>query len=337
MKKCLNAPSLKGFNLAHSGKTKMSGNDAAQTGAKGCVNATDWVSQATATQSATNERAAKKVIATTEKSATHIITSETKSATTTATNEKTTTMTASEEVTAKGGEVWGRIHSYETLGALDGPALRTVVFFQGCPMRCAYCHNADALDTDGGEKKTAKEVADYVARYKNYFGADGGATLSGGEPLFQENFCYELINLLHERNIHVVLDTSGAIYSERCLERADLVILDIKRNDPTDFYNLCRFPMDATAKTLEYLKARSKRFWVRQVIVPTLNDTAEDARQLVRLAGGAERIQLLAYHTMGIDKYKKIGLVYSLQGVPPLSIEKLQELQKIVDSERNAQ
>lgn len=225
----------------------------------------------------------------------------------------------------------GRIHSYETLGGLDGPGLRTVVFFQGCPMRCKYCHNPDALAGDGGSEVSAEEVVSYVKRYKNYFGADGGVTLSGGDPLFQKAFCLEIMQALKAEGINIALDTSGCVYDEKCLDLADIVLLDIKRNHPRDYKELCSFPMDNLLKTLNYLKRNKRRFWVRQVIVPELNDDERNVDDLCRLSNGAERVQLLAYHTMAESKYKELGIPYPLEGVPPLSLARLAELQAYAD------
>lgn len=225
----------------------------------------------------------------------------------------------------------GKIHSYETLGGLDGPGLRTVVFFQGCPMRCKYCHNPDALASDGGNEVSAEEVVAYVSRYKNYFGADGGVTLSGGDPLFQKAFCLEVMQAFKAAKINIALDTSGCIFDEKCLDLADIVLLDIKRNHPRDYKELCDYPMDNLLKTLNYLKRNKRRFWVRQVIVPGMNDDVRNVEDLCRLAVGAEKIQLLGYHTMAVEKYKELGIPYALDGMPPLDSEKLNELQDCAD------
>lgn len=227
----------------------------------------------------------------------------------------------------------GKIHSFETLGGLDGPALRTVVFFQGCPMRCSYCHNPDTFTLNRGVDMLPSEVAAFCARYKNYFGNGGGVTLSGGEPLFQEQFCFETIVELISRGISVALDTAGSVYSERCLSLCDLVILDIKSLDESDFFDLTGYQIDNTFRTLDFLKKRNKRFWVRQVIVPDYNDTESNAIALANAAFGAEKIQLLGYHTMGVAKYKELGIKYRLDSVPPMDSEKLAKLQAIVDSQ----
>jgi pyruvate formate lyase activating enzyme len=223
-----------------------------------------------------------------------------------------------------------KINSIETLGALDGPGIRTVIFFQGCPMRCKYCHNADAFDFDGGEDKSAEEIVNFCSRYKNYYGGDGGATLSGGEPLSQSEDALALIKALKKAGIHTALDTSGAAFSQRVLDEADLVILDIKHSDPFQFEKLTSFPMDNTIKTLEYLKRKKKRFIIRQVIVEGITDDPLQIKALKSLSFGAEKIELLAYHTMGADKWEKCGLSYPLKGVPETRGEIIRELNKLL-------
>ncbi len=220
------------------------------------------------------------------------------------------------------------IHSIETLGALDGPGIRTVIFFSGCPMRCKYCHNPDTWQ--GGEKRDETELADFCVRYKPYYGANGGVTLSGGEPLMQSDGAVKLLALLGERGIHTAIDTGGGVYCPEALRLADLTIIDIKHPDGEQFLKLTGVSNENLMKSLEYLREHKKRFWVRHVCVPNLTDTEEDIRKVKELAVGAEKIELLAYHTMGVHKWEKLGLDYPLKGVPPLSAKKLDELNGIL-------
>lgn len=231
------------------------------------------------------------------------------------------------------GRTRGRIHSYETLGALDGPGLRTVVFFQGCPLRCLYCHNPDTFDPSAGRLVTAREVTAFVSRYKNYFGREGGVTLSGGEPLLQEAFCYDLMRLMRLEGIGVALDTAGSVYSERCLDAADVVLLDIKHTDPTAFTALTGGKADNTLRTLDYLRSHGKRFWIRQVIVPGVTDGEDNVRALKALSRGAERVELLPYHTMGRVKWERLGLKYALDGIDPPDGETMTKLKKILEGD----
>lgn len=224
-----------------------------------------------------------------------------------------------------------KIHSIETLGALDGPGIRTVLFFSGCPMRCMYCHNPDTWQ--GGEARDEIELADFCARYKAYYGKTGGVTLSGGEPLMQAAGAVRLLHALHERGMHTALDTGGGVYCPEALAAADLILLDIKHPDPDEFLRLTGVRQDALVKTLVYLRAHGKRFWVRHVCVPEITDTAETVLQVKAMAAGAEKIELLPYHTMGVHKWEKLGLSYPLIGVPPLSDRKLRELNAVLNEE----
>lgn len=242
-------------------------------------------------------------------------------------------MTAEINVAASGtadGQVMGRVHSFETLGALDGPGLRTVVFLSGCPMRCKYCHNADALFADSGTLMSAQQVADKCLKYRSYQ-KEGGVTLSGGEPLFQTEFAVEILRLLKKKRIHTVLDTSGSVYCEQALKLASLVILDIKHTDGEHFKDLCGFPMDNTLRTLDFLKRQKIPFWIRQVTVPSITDTERNLRQLARLSEGAQRVELKPYHTMGKYKWEKAGLRYSLEGVPDADNELMKRVNEILE------
>jgi pyruvate formate lyase activating enzyme len=226
-----------------------------------------------------------------------------------------------------------RVNSIETLGALDGPGIRTVIFFQGCPMRCAYCHNADALNPDGGEKKTVAELIAFVLRYKNYFGGSGGVTLSGGEPLLQRCAALELMRALKSKGIRSALDTCGCMFAPDALDEADLVILDIKHSDPEKFFELTGHSAENTFKTLEYLKKNDKRFWIRQVILNGFTDGAEQIKALRNMTAGAERTELLPFHNMGGEKWERAGFKYRLKGAAPPSAETMDRLNKILHKE----
>lgn len=222
-----------------------------------------------------------------------------------------------------------KLHSIETLGTLDGPGIRTVLFFAGCPMRCVYCHNPDTWQ--GGEERDENELADLCARYTSYYGDEGGVTLSGGEPLLQKDGAVKLLKALKARGIHTAIDTGGGVFCLEALDVADMVLLDIKHPDPQKFREITGVGQDALTQTLHYLQTHKKRFWVRHVCVPTMTDTVENILTIKRMAEGAEKIELLPYHTMGVPKWQKLGLNYPLQGVPPLSQDKLQELNAILE------
>ncbi len=231
----------------------------------------------------------------------------------------------------------GFIHSVQTLGASDGPGLRFVAFLQGCRMRCAYCHNPDTWSRAGGQAMTAEALVGMATRYRPYFGDTGGMTLSGGEPLLQTEFCLEVAEQAHAKGLHVCLDTAGGRMDRQVgalLEAADLVLLDIKRADEGDFRVLTGRDMSPTRAFLDAAKARATPLWIRQVIVPGLNDTAEEVRALAALVHGANirRAQLLPYHTLGRAKWEALGRPYPLGDTPPMPEGALAALQAELDT-----
>ncbi len=226
-------------------------------------------------------------------------------------------------------ENFGYVHSFEPLGSFDGPGLRTVVFLSGCPMRCKYCHNPDMFGEASGEKMSVNAVVEKCLRYRAY-NRGGGVTLSGGEPLLQTEFVTDLLKAFKVRRGHTALDTAGSVYSEEALSLASLVILDIKHTNEAAFKELCGFSPDNMLRTLEYLKKQRKRFWVRQVIVPGITDGEDNIRKLKVMATGAEKIELLPYHKMGVYKWEKLGLSYPLAGVSEPTAETMQRLNALL-------
>jgi pyruvate formate lyase activating enzyme len=237
----------------------------------------------------------------------------------------------------------GRIHSIETLGALDGPGLRCVVFLQGCPLRCQYCHNPDTWDCGGGAEMSAEAVVARVRRSQPYFGLHGGITLSGGEPLAQPEFATQVLRQCREADIHTAVDTSGACFNEtvaEALDYTDLVLLDIKHTDPQRYAELTGGELDRTLRFLEHIARIGRPLWVRQVIVPGWNDTEDDARALAELLGGVpslERVELLPYHRMGVRKWEALGLRSPLEGLPEADTEVVARLERVVKEELGAE
>ncbi len=237
--------------------------------------------------------------------------------------------------------VTGRLHSYETLGTLDGPGLRLVVFLQGCPLRCRYCHNPDTWSFTGGRVVTVAEVVQKAIRMKPYFGLTGGVTLSGGEPLAQAQFTLALLQELQREGIQTALDTSGCFTGEdeqlkAVLQETDLVLLDIKHPAADQFLLLTGHPITSLLRFLRVANELGQRIWIRQVIVPGLNDTSEAIAELVSMVRQypglkVDRIELLGYHTLGVSKYEQLGLPYALHEVPPLSADRLAELQNLAN------
>jgi len=212
------------------------------------------------------------------------------------------------------------------MGALDGPGLRTVFFLQGCPLRCKYCHNADMLSPSSGSQKSVDELVELAYKNNNFYGDEGGVTLSGGEPLMQPKGALALLQALKRAGIHTALDTSGAPFNPEVLAAADMTILDIKHTDPSAYLDLVGYRIDDMLQTLDYLKTHNKRFWVRQVIVEGITDNETQIRTLQEAAKGAEKIELLAYHKMGEQKWKATGLANALENVPATSPETMKRV-----------
>ena len=233
----------------------------------------------------------------------------------------------------------GRIHSYETLGAADGPGLRFVLFLQGCGLRCLYCHNPDTWRADGGKTVSAEEIAEEVARYRNYFGRRGGFTASGGEPLLQLDFLCELFGRLKEKGISTALDTAGAPYRaedsryDALLRVTDLVLLDIKHIDNAVCERLTGHGNAATLAFAERLSREGIPMWIRQVLVPGWTDSEEDLYKTRRWIDGlsaVERVEVLPYHTLGRGKYEKLQLRYPLEGTLTPDAEAIRRAEKIL-------
>lgn len=230
----------------------------------------------------------------------------------------------------------GRLHSIETFGAVDGPGIRTVFFLQGCPARCAYCHNPDTWDPCGGREVDLDEIVSRAKRGKPYYGEDGGVTFSGGEPLLQGKFLFEAIKSLHAEGIGSAIDTSGTYFdedSESAIAEADLVLLDIKHTDGTVFKELTGRGQESLFRLIEVVNRLEKPIWIRQVIVPGLNDTQEYIVALNDFLTNIEtirKVELLGYHNMAESKYEKLGIEYKLKGLAPMSSEKLEALSELI-------
>ena len=226
----------------------------------------------------------------------------------------------------------GHIHSIETFGTVDGPGTRFVVFFKGCPMRCAYCHNPDTWEMTGGEDKTVEEILDYYDHNKEFYRNGGGITATGGEPTVQIDFLIELFSKAKEKGINTCLDTSGIMFRrnvpellekyDRLCKVTDLVMLDIKHIDPEMHKQLTLQPNENILDFAKYLEEKDVPVWIRHVIVPGYTDSEEEQFKLGYFIGGLKNLKaldVLPYHTMGEAKYKKLGIDYRLQGVPALT------------------
>lgn len=224
----------------------------------------------------------------------------------------------------------GYIHSRESFGTVDGPGIRYVLFMQGCPMRCLYCHNPDTWDMRGGEEVEPREIIDEVMKNRAFY-SKGGITVTGGEPLMQTEFVCELFKLAKDRGIHTCLDTSGVTYSptngeyltrlSELLSYTDLVLLDIKHIDSEAHKALTGRGNENILLFARYLETLGIPVWVRHVVVEGYTDSEESLRSLGRFIGGLKNLRaldVLPYHTMGKDKYRELGIEYPLEGVPAL-------------------
>jgi pyruvate formate lyase activating enzyme len=232
-------------------------------------------------------------------------------------------------------EVSGRIHSIETGGMVDGPGLRFVVFLQGCPLRCQYCHNPDTWKKSGGRETTSSEIVWEACKYRTWMETSGGGiTLTGGEPLFQPEFTLDIIRKAHEKGLHVALDTSGfapAAKARACLEEADLILLDIKAASPLLHKRVTGVESHPIRDNLEFLKRIGKPLWIRHVVVPGLTDEEKDLDallELVKSIPSLEKLELLPFYKMGEDKWKEEGIPYSLTDTPVPAKEFMSDLRE---------
>ena len=227
-------------------------------------------------------------------------------------------------------ELTGRIHSTESFGTVDGPGVRFVVFFQGCPMRCLYCHNPDTWEKSGGTETTVRELLALYERNKAFYG-NGGITATGGEPMVQLPFLTALFAEAKRRGIHTCLDTSGICYDPAHPERfdallavTDLVMLDIKHIDDTKHRALTGHSNAPILAFAAHLSERGIPVWIRHVIVPGWTDDREEQLALGHFLGGIRTLKALdclPYHDMGKRKYEELGIPYPLPDTPPASPE----------------
>ncbi len=228
----------------------------------------------------------------------------------------------------------GRVHSIQSLGTLDGPGVRFVVFMQGCPLRCGCCHNPDTWALDGGTLYTATALADKAVRYREYFGNEGGVTLSGGEPLLQASFANAFFAACHDRDINTCLDTSGCVLNDdvRCLlDTTDRVLLDIKY--PTDvlYREYVGCSIERPLSFLEELEKRRIPTVLRQVVIPTLNDNEDSIaflRDLRRRFACVDGVELLPFKKICKVKYDDMQLPFAFEHLPTPDAESMARLQK---------
>ena len=224
----------------------------------------------------------------------------------------------------------GLIHSIESMGLVDGPGIRTVVFMQGCRLRCIYCHNPDtwSMENEKAQQMYPEELVERIERFRPYFGSKGGVTFSGGEPLIQPDFLAEVLKLCKARGISTCLDTAGVGRGsyDRILKNTDLVLLDVKHYTPEGYRQMTGGKIDRFNKFLEDVQKYRIPIWIRHVVVPGYTDSQEHLEGLERYISsmrGIDRVELLPYHTLGEYKYKEMGIKYPLEGVPAMREEEL--------------
>jgi pyruvate formate lyase activating enzyme len=229
----------------------------------------------------------------------------------------------------------GKIHSVESMGLVDGPGIRTVLFFQGCKLRCKYCHNPDTWVMESGKEMTVSEVIQMLKRYQPYYGNTGGITCSGGEPLLQIEFLTELFQACKKENISTCLDTAGYGFGayQELLDYTDLVILDVKHHLPEHYNALTGGDFSVPTKFLDAVKKAGTPLWIRHVVVPNITDTEEHIKKLgafIQKIPNVEKVELLPYHTLGVEKYKVMGMNYPLKNTLPMCKEKTTKLQNMI-------
>lgn len=258
-------------------------------------------------------------------------------------------------------EIKGRIHSIETFGTVDGPGTRYVVFFQGCPLRCKFCHNPDTWDFAGGKEMTLDEIFEGYYSKKEFY-RKGGITATGGEPLGQLKFLTALFKRAKAEGIHTCLDSSGIYYPlepkepenfagdfrtsvpykgyekrlaefEELFKVLDLVLLDIKHSNPAGHEELTSMPIEPVLAFAKALEAHNIPISVRHVVIPGITFTKKELTGIGNIIAGFKNVvglEVLPYHTMGVNKYKELGIEYPLDGVPALSKEQAAAAKNII-------
>ena len=229
----------------------------------------------------------------------------------------------------------GKITDLETMGLVDGPGMRLVLFMSGCRLRCLYCHNPETWDINNFTRELSSEdVLKQYQKYASYYGETGGVTFSGGEPLLQSEFVLETAKLLKANGIHVALDTAGVADNyDEILDVVDLVILDVKAVDETEYQKVTGAGIEKFKNFLETCISKNKKLWLRQVIVPGINNDEAHVLKLKEFAStipNVERIELLPYHSMAKSKYQELNIPYRLENTPDMSKEECKKLEELL-------
>lgn len=230
----------------------------------------------------------------------------------------------------------GRVNSIQSMGTLDGPGVRYVVFMQGCPLRCSCCHNPDTWDISGGEEYLATDIVTKMLRFREYFGKDGGITITGGEPLLQPDFTREIFLLSKENGVNTCLDTSGCILNDKVkelLKFTDRVLLDVKYDNQDDYKAYVGCSLDKVVEFLQYLDQCNIKTTIRQVVIPSINDNAKSVNFLLDLAKKykvIDKIELLPFKKICSVKYQNLGIKFPFEDIETPSKDKMQELNTLL-------
>jgi len=231
------------------------------------------------------------------------------------------------------------IHAIETLGTVDGPGIRYVLFLQGCPFQCKYCHNRDSWKPNIREQKTVQDILEDYKKYKHFY-KNGGLTVSGGEPLMQLEFLIDLFKEAKARGVHTALDTSGGTYNPRrneefleLLKYTDLVMLDIKHMDDEQHKWLTAHSNKNILEFAKFVDSQNVDLYIRHVVIPDINDDEKyyrPLREFLDTLNNVKKIELLKYHNLGIQKWAEIGYVYELPHIRPSTQEDIDKASKII-------
>ncbi len=229
----------------------------------------------------------------------------------------------------------GYVHSIQSLGTVDGPGVRSVVFLSGCPLRCIYCHNPDTWERQESQLTDADALAERLLRFYPYI-KNGGVTFSGGEPLLQAEFVCEAANILKKEGLHIAVDTCGTPITpaaERLLEVADLFLLDIKMTTEEDYKRHTGGSLATTMAFLDRLEEMKKDVWIRHVVVPNINDNEEDIQRLADLIRGyrcIKKVELLPFKNLCLEKYRAMGIPFALEETPPMRADAVEVLERVL-------
>ena len=237
----------------------------------------------------------------------------------------------------------GYIHQLESFGSVDGPGVRFIIFFAGCPLRCKYCHNPDTWDMMKGKQYTADELLDEAITCREYWGTKGGITVSGGEPLAQIDFLLELFTNAKERGINTCIDTAGGPFTregewfekfKQLMNVTDVLLMDIKHINEEEHIKLTGHTGKNIIEMFRYLDEINKPVWIRHVLVPGITDNDEyliQTRDFIRTLGNVQRVEVLPYHGLGAMKYKDLGIDYVLKDTNSPTAERVQNAREILE------